>query len=163
MDEDAGQDSFLDEWDESEAEDDEAVALFTGLESVTQQCFQKATRTRRGGSLPGKAPNKRRDFRARYERMVEQYIGPNPIYNADDFRRRFRMSKTLFVCILDGVLTTDSYFEQRSSEFKIFRSVVITTTRRRHNKKPKSNRSRQVMIRSNLRSEILCSLLSSTH
>eukprot|EP00918_Siedleckia_nematoides_P002428 GHVU01005576.1.p1 GENE.GHVU01005576.1~~GHVU01005576.1.p1 ORF type:complete len:440 (+),score=48.73 GHVU01005576.1:219-1538(+) len=68
---------------------------------------------KRGGSLPGKAPNKARDWESRHQRLMEQYFVPRPVYNEFDFRRRFRCSKRLFERVLEAVAGHDSYFEQR--------------------------------------------------
>ncbi|KAE8977619.1 hypothetical protein PF011_g23580, partial [Phytophthora fragariae] len=74
---------------------------------------------RRGGSQPGKRANKDRDFQARYKRFVQQYFAPNSVYDELDFRRRNRMSKSLFSRVLDGVLEADpQYFEQRPDATK---------------------------------------------
>lgn len=45
-----------------------------------------------GGSRPGRAPNKKRDPAARHLRLLQQYFGPEPIYNEREFRTRFRMT-----------------------------------------------------------------------
>ncbi|KAE8910125.1 hypothetical protein PF003_g6415 [Phytophthora fragariae] len=103
----------VEEWDESEDEDDDIVCIFGSFRQTAQESFEAKKRPKRGGSVPGKAPNKRRDFQPRYHRMIEQYFAADPVYNARDFRCRFRMSKRLFLRVLDGVLETDRYFEQR--------------------------------------------------
>ncbi|KAE9166631.1 hypothetical protein PF002_g31064 [Phytophthora fragariae] len=103
----------VEEWDESEDEDDDIVCIFGSFRQTAQESFEAKKRPKRGGSVPGKVPNKRRDFQARYHRMIEQYFAADPVYNARDFRRRFRMNKRLFLRDLDGVLEIDRYFEQR--------------------------------------------------
>ncbi|OWZ11810.1 Ribosomal protein [Phytophthora megakarya] len=64
-------------------------------------------------TIPGRAPNKKRDASGRHTRLLEQYFGPDPVYNARDVRTRFRMTQRLFLRILQGVVETDSYFVQR--------------------------------------------------
>ncbi|KAE9346436.1 hypothetical protein PF008_g8275 [Phytophthora fragariae] len=74
---------------------------------------------RRGGPQPGKRANKDLEFQARYKRFVQQYFAPNPVYDELDFRRRNRMSKSLFSRVLDDVLEGDpQYFEQRPDATK---------------------------------------------
>lgn len=50
-----------------------------------------------GGSLPGKAPNKNRDFMGAHAKLVEHYFsGTESLYNETDFERRFRMPRSVF-------------------------------------------------------------------
>jgi hypothetical protein len=57
-----------------------------------------------GGSRPGKAPNKKRDFERAYKMRLEQYFsGPDSIYDEDDFERRFRMPRAIFNKISDAI------------------------------------------------------------
>ena len=79
----------------------------------------------RGGSNPGRKPNKQRDFLGRYEKLLLQYFVENPIYDGHDFRRRFRMSKRLFLRISHDVCLYDEYFVQKKmqlvrKEFRVF-------------------------------------------
>ncbi|KAE8905145.1 hypothetical protein PF005_g11954 [Phytophthora fragariae] len=67
-----------------------------------------------GGSRPGRAPYKKRDPAGRHLRLLEQYFGPDPVYNERDFLNRFRMRQSLFQRVLEGVVETDSYFELRA-------------------------------------------------
>jgi hypothetical protein len=55
--------------------------------------------------LPGKAPNKDRDFREAYDRVVKDYFsGVDSIYNESDFERRFRVTRSIFKRIYDKIL-----------------------------------------------------------
>ncbi|POM80540.1 Transposon protein [Phytophthora palmivora] len=95
-----------------EDDDDELIAQQL-LFSASPSCFRD-TIMQRGGSRPGKSKNKERDFEARYKRFMKQYFDENPVYNDDEFRERNRMSKPMFMRVLEGVLDVDSeYFEQR--------------------------------------------------
>ena len=67
----------------------------------------------KGGSAPGRAPNLFRDWKTRDVRLFEQYFSKDPIYPESLFRRRFRMSRRLFLRIHDAVVAHDTYFEQR--------------------------------------------------
>lgn len=45
--------------------------------------------------------------------MKEQYFADQPIYDDADFRRRFRMSRDLFIHIHGAVVASDDYFIQK--------------------------------------------------
>ncbi|RAW33846.1 hypothetical protein PC110_g9827 [Phytophthora cactorum] len=66
-----------------------------------------------GGSKPGKRLNKRRDFKKHYNDHAAQYFCDDPIYDERDFRRRFRMPKSLFWRVFNAVASADPYFEHR--------------------------------------------------
>ncbi|XP_042942724.1 uncharacterized protein LOC122276897 [Carya illinoinensis] len=55
----------------------------------------------------------RRDHAQGYERLFRDYFAENPIYHSNLFRRRFRMSRFLFLRILNEVESYESYFVQR--------------------------------------------------
>lgn len=67
-----------------------------------------------GGSRPGKDPNRPRDFEGAYHRLVEHYFKPDPLYPESIFRRRFRMSRHLFLRIARDVEQADHYFVQKA-------------------------------------------------
>ncbi|KAE8996242.1 hypothetical protein PR003_g18914 [Phytophthora rubi] len=62
---------------------------------------------KRGGSKPGKAANLDRDFEAAHARLWKDYFSENPTYPAGLFRRRNRMSRDLFVRLMDAVVEHD--------------------------------------------------------
>jgi len=58
-----------------------------------------------GGSRPGKAPNKSRDFaRARAILYKQYFSGEDSIYNEVDFERRFRMPRAVFMKVKEAVI-----------------------------------------------------------
>lgn len=66
-----------------------------------------------GGSAPGKAPNKKRNFQGAYDEIVQQYFsGSSSIYDEKDFERRFRMSRSIFFEIWTE-LKKEDLFEQK--------------------------------------------------
>ena len=70
---------------------------------------------RHGGSKPGKNPNIDRDRVAGHERIMRDYFGWNgadPVYSERLFRRRYRMRRTLFLRVVEGVCK-DGYFKQK--------------------------------------------------
>jgi len=71
--------------------------------------------TRRGGSLPGKAPNKQRDFVSGERGLLRDYFGVDgdpPVYDEKDFTRRFRLRHIVFDRVYRELLS-EPYFQQR--------------------------------------------------
>ena len=66
---------------------------------------------RRKGSIPGHRVIYRGRAEAEYNLWVD-YFAENPRYNEAMFRRRFRMSRTLFLRIVNAVESHDTYFKQ---------------------------------------------------
>ncbi|XP_042023931.1 putative nuclease HARBI1 [Salvia splendens] len=64
------------------------------------------------GSVPGHIVINR-DREGAYARLYNDYFANNPLYNETMFRRRFRMSRPLFLRIVDAVKEHDDYFVQR--------------------------------------------------
>ncbi|KAK9137520.1 hypothetical protein Sjap_008114 [Stephania japonica] len=65
----------------------------------------------RVGSVPGHAMiNRNRENVDR--NLFDDYFAENPRYNEDMFRRRYRMSRNLFLRIVDAVKSRDNYFQQ---------------------------------------------------
>jgi hypothetical protein len=53
-------------------------------------------------------------FRAEYDKLLkDDYFGENPIYSPAHFRRRFRMSRSLFEKILEDLVEANLSFEQK--------------------------------------------------
>jgi hypothetical protein len=63
-----------------------------------------------GGSKPGKSANINRNRVLYNQLLMADYFVPHPTYNTVQFRRRFRMRRSLFDTILSAVLDHDSYF-----------------------------------------------------
>jgi hypothetical protein len=57
------------------------------------------------GGRPGKAPNKNRHFVGAHRRLVEQYLsGRDSVYNENDFERRHRMPRAVFMRIHEALV-----------------------------------------------------------
>ncbi|XP_022014231.1 uncharacterized protein LOC110913716 [Helianthus annuus] len=54
-----------------------------------------------------------RDRQGAHEKLVNDYFSDEPLYNADIFRRRFRMSRRLFTRIANDLAGLDPFFTQR--------------------------------------------------
>lgn len=73
---------------------------------------EDATR-KHGGSRPGKAANIDRSRQLFAESLHRDYFSSDPVYPAHLFERRFRLTRDIFVKIVDKLQTNDRYFVQR--------------------------------------------------
>ena len=93
-------------WDEEEESDDDDLfvvgAVLTGLK-------RKQSEKKFRGSLPGRH-NVQRGIQGGHQRLYLDYFAPQPVYNNKHFRRRFRMSKSLFLRIAAALDAHDEYF-----------------------------------------------------
>ena len=74
---------------------------------------QQNNRVTHGGSIPGHVVINR-DRENADRNLFNDYFSQTPRYNDGMFRRRYRMSRSLFLRIVDAVKSHDNYFEQRS-------------------------------------------------
>ena len=65
-----------------------------------------------GGSVPGRSFI-HRDRESAHCRLFNDYFSENPTYNNTMFRRRYCMSRSLFLRIVNVVEDHDNYFRQR--------------------------------------------------
>jgi hypothetical protein len=73
-----------------------------------------------GGSLPGKAPNKNRDFKGAHDRLVKQYFkGLQSTYTEVDFERRFRLPRPVFMRIYDKLHGLEPFVQKSDAFTKI--------------------------------------------
>jgi hypothetical protein len=72
-----------------------------------------------GGSRIGRRPNLNRNHAAGHEQIFRDYFAENAVYDEKLFRRRFRMSKRLFLKIMGDVSAADDYFQQRNDALGI--------------------------------------------
>jgi hypothetical protein len=71
---------------------------------------EEKKRTRHGGSRPGRKKSKPRQRLEGLTMLYNDYFSDSATH-ADNFRRRYRMSKELFMEILHGVREFDPYFK----------------------------------------------------
>jgi len=90
------------------------------IDAAVHMIFGPASPRSQGGSLPGRAPNINRSHEAHAASLLQDYFLPDCTYGEDHFRRRFRMSRPLFVHIMDTVCATDSYFVQSQDATGIY-------------------------------------------
>jgi hypothetical protein len=58
-------------------------------------------------------PNVERGALEAGARLARDYFDDVPVYSAGTFRRRFRMQRHLFLCVVQAVEDYDDYFQQR--------------------------------------------------
>ena len=96
-------------WDEEDESDDDDLFIIAGLlEGSRRNKRKKKFR----GSLPGrrKVP---RNISEGHNRIYLDYFTDQCVYSEKHFRRRFRMSRSLFLRIVDAVESHDDYFRQK--------------------------------------------------
>ena len=77
--------------------EDEAIAASASAIVTLEDVGEEEEERTWGGSLPGKSPNKKRDFAAAHQRLVGQYfLGEKSVCDEKDFERRFRMPRHVF-------------------------------------------------------------------
>ena len=69
----------------------------------------------RGGSRPGRQPNKDRLALFHAEMLYNDYFSSDPVFDAATFREVFRMRRCLFMRLHDAVCSFDDYFEQKTN------------------------------------------------
>jgi len=98
----------------SDEDDDVILSLLT----LVQQQAAAATspQATHGGSVLGRQGNLDRGRREGEERLLRDYFGLNgtpTLYTDETFRRRFRMSRRLFLRIVDSLESQYAYFQQK--------------------------------------------------
>ena len=75
-----------------------------------------------GGSEPGRAPNKERDFHGAYEQVTRNYFNSRQSkYNEVDFERRFRVSRNIFNRVHDCLMGQDPFImKEDTSNRRVF-------------------------------------------
>jgi hypothetical protein len=76
---------------------------------------QRAGSSNRHGSYKQRCTN--RDHEDDHHRLVRKYFSDNPLYNDDQFHRRFRMRKHLFLQIVEALGGWSPYFRLRRDAF----------------------------------------------
>ena len=65
------------------------------------------------GSRIGRAPNLRRDFSLAHNQIMADYFDGQPVYGADIFERRFRMTRDMFLKIASEMSSYDQKIKQQ--------------------------------------------------
>jgi hypothetical protein len=94
-----------------EEEEEEDLLLLLLLLNADEE--EEGIKKKRGGSVPGKKANLERDFEGGFQRIYSDYFSDDPLFPESTFRRRFRMSKELFLRITTAVRSKNEYFVRR--------------------------------------------------
>jgi hypothetical protein len=94
---------------DEEADDDTELMMAAAMllhEHTSRPVFR--------GSIKGRKPNVKRKSKRGHYKFYRDYFHPTrPIFDAHRFRCRYRMSRKLFLTILNGVRAHDDYFTAR--------------------------------------------------
>jgi hypothetical protein len=96
-------------WDEEEESDDDG---FFVVAAVLEGLKKKKRHKKFCGSLPGRH-NVPRNILGGHDQIHVDYFSDRPVYNEKHFRRRFWMSKALFLRIVAAIELHDDYFRQK--------------------------------------------------
>jgi hypothetical protein len=97
---------------------EEAATSFMRKRKAKQEQGQ-TKKKKGGGSKPGKRKNKERN-RLLYDALLKSdYFNDETTYDANDFRRRFRMRRHVFDRILNALVAHDDYFKQKADCCKV--------------------------------------------
>jgi len=100
---------FQRQLDDDSSSDDEDYYMMSS--ALLMNSFSNVER-KHGGSVPGHAVIYR-DRESGHNRMFQDYLADNPTYGPHIFRRRFRMSRELFLRIMNAVEDHDDYFVRK--------------------------------------------------
>ncbi|CAN6306492.1 unnamed protein product [Urochloa humidicola] len=98
-------------WREEEEESDEDDIIFVG--AMVAALKRKKTKKKFRGSLSGRQSIPR-DILSGHEKIYWDYFADKSVYNENHFRRRYRMSRALFLRIVAAVEAHDEYFRQKA-------------------------------------------------
>ncbi|TVU11893.1 hypothetical protein EJB05_45503, partial [Eragrostis curvula] len=98
-------------WDEEE-EDDSGVDDILILACIREGSRRRKRKKKFRGSLPGRH-NVPRDILGGHDRIYRDYFADQCVYSEKYFRRRFWMSRSLFLKIVSKVEAHDDYFRQK--------------------------------------------------
>jgi hypothetical protein len=98
--------ALLEEEAEADTADEEHLMILSSLDGL----FVNKDKPRRGGSAPGRRKSKQRHRMEGYCMLYADYFADSPLHGEKVFRRRYRMSRKLFLRIVNSVREFDSYF-----------------------------------------------------
>ena len=82
--------------DEQEWEDMCNMSITRTLQRILDSSSDEEEVVIRGGSRPGKASNKERERELQAELLHRQYFAADPLYDKTTFRRRYRVSSSVY-------------------------------------------------------------------
>ena len=96
---------------ENDVDDHELLMAYSLLEDlINVQPLPK----KRERSVPGRLTYRKRDRLVHYEIIMKIYFCDNFVYDDVQFHTRFRISRQLFLKVVDAICAFDSYFVQKN-------------------------------------------------
>ncbi|XP_024178361.1 uncharacterized protein LOC112184335 [Rosa chinensis] len=94
-------------------EEIERIQVANSQAAAMVALYQLSETPRECGSRPGRDPNVERDREVRGHFLLKDYFVERPVYGEADFRRRYRMQKHVFQCIMEDLCNFDSFWGQK--------------------------------------------------
>ena len=98
--------------DEQEWEDMCNMSITRTLQRILGSSSDEEEVVIRGESRPGKAANKERERELQAELLHRQYFAADPLYDETTFRRRYRVSSSLYKKIKTEVMSYNSFLQK---------------------------------------------------
>ena len=99
--------TLLEEEAEADVQEEEHLMVLAAL----TQLLASNEKPRRGGSVPGRVKAKNRHRLEGYCMLYSDYFADAPLHDDKIFRRRYRMSRKLFLGIVNSIREFDNYFK----------------------------------------------------
>ena len=99
--------TLLEEEADADAQDEEHLMVLAALAGL----FASNAKPRRGGLAPGRLKAKQRHRLEGYCLLYSDYFADAPLHGEKLFRRRYQMSRKLFLRIVNSICEFDSYFK----------------------------------------------------
>ena len=99
--------ALLEEEAEADVQEEEHLMVLAAL----AQLLASNEKPRRGGSAPGRVKAKNRHRLQGYCMLYSDYFADAPLHGERTFRRRYRMSRKLFLRIVNSIREFDNYFK----------------------------------------------------
>ena len=96
--------ALLEEEVEADVQEKEHLMVLAALLASNEK-------TRQGGSAPGRMKAKNRHRLEGYCMLYSDYFADAPLHGEKTFRRRYRMSRKLFLRIVNSIREFDIYFK----------------------------------------------------
>jgi hypothetical protein len=105
------------------AQDEEHILILACLSGL----YAETTIGRRSWSAPGRQKCMPRQRMEGYYILYADYFANNPLHGEAVFRRRFRMSRKLFLKIVYALRDYDSYFGQSIAHIEVSRQHQLVS------------------------------------
>ena len=118
-------------WAENVISDDfdDAIGSFAADELMSSAVHEFGSKKRKGGgSVVGKAGNIDRDRQEGARKLFNDYFSVTPVYDHVAFRRRYRMSQTLFTKVHNAVVNSNPYFHQKKDALGVLGCTALQKT-----------------------------------